>query len=124
MSTLRSVAEVGFGVLFLVGAAFNTVYTSRHGEEFYGSFARGAWLAPARSLIDRWVLSNATVITVMIVIFQVAVGGLILSRGELARPALFAGAGFALMGAMVSSPGGTLGNLALAAGQLVLAVTR
>lgn len=124
MSTFSSVAEVGFGVLFLVGAGFNTIYTSRHGDEFYGSFAASAWLRPARNLIERFVIPNAFAVTAVIVMYQLAVALMILLRGELVQPGLWAGAGFALMGAAVSSPGGAVANLALAAGQLVLAFTR
>jgi hypothetical protein len=35
----RNIVEIGFGLLYLVGAIFNVLYTLRHGDEFYGSFA-------------------------------------------------------------------------------------
>ena len=38
-STVRIVLEIGLGLLYLVGAIFNAVYTLRNSEEFFGSFA-------------------------------------------------------------------------------------
>jgi len=35
MAMGRLIAEIGVGVLFAGGAAFNTLYTLRHGSEFY-----------------------------------------------------------------------------------------
>jgi hypothetical protein len=100
---LRSVAEIAVGAIYATGALFSTVYTLRHGDEFYGSFAEGAWLGPAR-----W-----SPLAVMILI-----------RGDLVREALIAGAIFSEFSALVSSPGGTVGTLALAAIQAALAVSR
>lgn len=84
---MSSVLEILIAVLYLVGAVFNTVYTLRHGEEFYTDFVEKAWLRPARSLVES--------------------GGM-----------------FAAVVALVSSPWGTVGNLALAAVQLLLAGLR
>jgi hypothetical protein len=124
VSGLRTVGEIGIGMLFAVGAVFNSVYTLRHGKEFYGSFADGAWLSPGRWVIDNVVLPNATVFTVLLIVFQVAVATLILTRGDLVTSALVAGAAFSVLAALGSSPGGTAGNLALAAIQIVLAASR
>jgi hypothetical protein len=123
MTVLRTVAEIGIGVLFGVGAVFHVVYTLRHGGEFYGSFADGAWLAPARWVINRVVLPNATVVTVLLILFQATVAVLIVTRGELVAGALWAGAVFAGLAALASSPGGTVGNVVLAAVQIILAVS-
>lgn len=124
MSGLRTVVEIGIGVLFGVGAAFNTAYTLRRGDKFYGSFADGAWLSPARRVITHAVLPNATVFTVGLILFQVTVAALILIRGDLVTSALVAGAAFAVLAALASSPGGTLGNLVLAAIQIALVASR
>jgi hypothetical protein len=121
---LRTVAEIAIGVLFAAGAVFNTVYTRSHSDEFYGSFADGAWLSPARSFINNVVLPNATVFTAVLIVFQVLVAIAILSRGDLVTAALYAGAAFAAVAALASNPGGTAGNLALAAIQLALALSR
>jgi hypothetical protein len=124
METLRSVAEIAIGVIYGVGAAFNTVYTLRHSAEFYGDFADGAWFPPARWFIRRLVIPNGTVVTVLVILFQVTVAVAILSRGDLVTAALYTGATFALVVAFFSSPRGAVGNVALAALQFGLAVTR
>ncbi|MFQ5932465.1 MAG: hypothetical protein ACE5MM_08665 [Nitrospiraceae bacterium] len=124
METLRSVAEIAFGVLHGVGAVFNTVYTLRNYAEFYGSFANGAWFGPAESLIRNVVIPNGTLFTVLLIVFQAAIAIAILTRGDLVQPALFAGGVFALAVAFFSSPGGAAANLALAAIQFALALTR
>jgi hypothetical protein len=115
---------MAMGLLYAAGAVFNAVYTMRHHEEFYGSFVDGAWLSPARSFVRNVVLPNGTLFTVVLIVFQVGVAAVLLTRSDWVVPALFAGAAFALVAAFASSPGGTVGNLALAAAQIGLAVTR
>lgn len=107
-----------------VGAVFNTAYTLGHGGDFYGSFARGAWFGPGRWLVERVVLRKPAVFTVLLVIFELTLAIMILTRTELVTPALYAGAGFCVVAALVSSPAGTAANLSLAAIQLLLATTR
>lgn len=124
MTTLRHVAEIGVGLLYGVGACFNAVYTLRHGDEFYGGFLKAAWHPPARWFLRVVVLPNATVFTLLVMLFQVAVAILILGRGDLVEIGLLAGATFAALAAVVSSPAGTAGNAALAAIQIVLALAR
>jgi hypothetical protein len=121
---LRNLGEIGFGVLLAIGAVFNTTYTLRNGAEFYRSFADGAWLPPARAVLDKVVIPNATTVTVTVILFEATAALLILTRGGLVQPALIAGAGFALLAAVASSPGGTIANLILAALMLILAMTR
>ncbi|MDH3259897.1 MAG: hypothetical protein OEM81_11535 [Acidimicrobiia bacterium] len=123
MDLLRNIGEIGLGALFLIGAVFNATYTRTHGEKFYGSFADGAWLGPARQMIEKVVIPNATVFTMALVLFQATVAIMILLRGDLLQCALLAGGGFALVAAGASSPGGTIANLALAAVQFTLALT-
>lgn len=48
---LRRILEIRFGLAYLIGAMFNLMYTMRHGDDFYGSFADKALLEPARKLI-------------------------------------------------------------------------
>ncbi len=121
---MRSFAELGFGALLAVGALFNAIYTTSHSAEFFGSFADGAWFRPGRWLVDNLVLPNATAVTIAVIIFEAAAAVAIFTRGDLVRPALYAGAAFAFAAAVVSSPGGTVANLALGAGMLALALTR
>jgi hypothetical protein len=124
MDTLRTVAEIGFGLLFAVGAIFNAAYTFTHSGEFFGSFADGAWLDVSRTVIERFVIPNGKLIAGLLVLLEAALAVMILTRGALVGPALVAGSGFALVAAMASSPGGAVANLALAAIQISLALTR
>ncbi len=124
MTGLRNFGEVAFGAIYLIGAVFNSVWTMRHTDEFYGGFADGAWFGPARSLIRDVVIPNARVFTVALIVFQLAIGVLILTRGDLVTPALVAGGTFAGLAALASSPGGTAGNMILAALQFALAAAR
>ena len=124
MTGLRTFAEIAIGLLFSAGAIFNSVYTLRHSDEFYGSFADGAWLNPARWFVEEVVIPNARVFTVLLILFQVAVAAMILTRGDLVGTALVAGAAFAALAALASSPGGTIANLVLAAVQVALAASR
>ncbi len=124
MSGLRTIGEIGMGLIYLVGAGFNSLWTFGHTDQFYGSFADGAWLGPARSLIRDLIIPNARLFTVLLIVLQVVVGVLILSRGDLVRTALIIGGIFALVAALASSPGGTAGNLFLAGIQFALALAR
>ena len=123
MDQLRNLAELAFGGLFAVGAVFNAAYTRTHGSDFYGSFANTGWLPPVRVMIERVVIPKDRVITLAIIAVQAAVAIMILSRGDLVRPGLIAGGVFASGAALVSSPRGAVGNLALAAGMFALAAT-
>ena len=121
--SIGSIAEIGVGVLFVVGATFNTVYTLRHHRQFYGEFADKAWLGPARSLINRVIVPNGAAFTVAVIVFQIAVAVAIFSRGSAVGPALIIGGCFAALVAAFSSPGGAVGNLALALVQFALAAS-
>jgi hypothetical protein len=121
---LRNIFEIGFGLIYVVGAVFNCFYTWRHGAEFYGSFATGAMWPPARQFVPAVVISSATLFTGMLIAFQVIVGLSILSRGTLVVPALGTGAIFCVGAALFSSPGGAIANLIMAGLQTYLAVTR
>ena len=124
MTALRPVAELAIGALYAAGALFGIAYTLSHGDEFYGDFADGAWFPPARWLVREVVAPNATVFTVVLVVFEAAVAVIIFSRSSIVAAGLVAGAGFCIVAALASSLGGTIGNLALAAVQIALAVTR
>jgi hypothetical protein len=124
VSTLSVVAEIAIGIVFAAGAVFNSVYTLRHTDSFYGDFANGAWLAPAESFIRNVVMPNGTVFTLLVIVFQATIAFVILTRGDLVTAALIAGGVFALVVALFSSPAGTAGNLTLAASQFALAFLR
>jgi hypothetical protein len=123
-STLRTIAEIALGLLFLVGALFNLAYTLRHGEEFYGSFAENAWFPPSAFLMRRLVIPRAALVTALIIALQIGVAILILSRGEYVKAGLILGCLFSLAAASVSSIGGAIGNLALTALLALLTFSR
>lgn len=123
-STLRNIIEIGFGVVYLIGAIFNSVYTVNHGEEFFGSFAEGAWFVPSRLLVRNIVLPYSKLFTILLIVFQLIVAISILSRGIIVKPGLIAGAVFSLAAVMVSNMPGAIANLILAALQLFLAFSR
>jgi hypothetical protein len=122
--TVRTVIEVGIGLVYLIGAIFNTLYTRTHGAEFYGSFAKGAWFKPSRALIDKSVIPNSRLFTYLLITFQLVVALAILSRGPYVAYGLYAGALFNLGAAVVSNVPGAIANLVLAAAQFLLAYSR
>lgn len=115
--------EIGFGLLYLIGAVFNFLYTLNHGDVFYGSFADKATLKASRKLIREVVLPRARLFTGLLIAFQLLVAVSILSRGNLVEPALIAGAVFCFMAALVSNASGAAANLTMALVQLFLAFT-
>ena len=124
IGTFRNVVEVGFGLLFLVGAIFNASYTLRYGEEFYGSFAASAWFRPARKLVQSVVIPHVKLLTTLLIVLQTSIAIMILSRGSLVEPGLIAGAAFSLAAVLVSSVPGAIANFALAAILVLLVFTR
>lgn len=93
-------------------------------EMFQGCCSEGARFPPARWLVENAVIPHSTFVTVALILIQGAIAVLILTRGDLVTPALIAGAAFSLIAALASSPGGTGGNLLLAASQVTLAAYR
>lgn len=120
----RNILEIGFGLLYLIGAIFNFLYTLRHGDEFYGSFADKAMLAPARQFIQRVVIPQTRLFTGLLIAFELLVALSILSRGGLVELGLFAGAVFCFSVVLVSNVPGAMANLLMAVVQLFLALTR
>ena len=111
---LRNILEIGFGILFMIGAAFNSLYTYKNGETFYSSFAENALLPLARQLVQKIVVPQNKFFTVLMVAFQLITAVSILSRGTLTKPGLIAGAIFAFGAAWVSNTGGMIANLVMA----------
>jgi len=110
---LRNILEIGFGFLFMIGAVFNSLYTYKNGETFYGSLAENALLPPARQLVRKVVIPRNRFFTVLMVAFQLITAVSILSRGSLTKPGLIAGSIFAFGAAWVSNPGGMISNLVM-----------
>jgi hypothetical protein len=112
---VRTVAEIGIGLVYFIGAIFNSLYTLRHGDEFYESFAEGAWFTPSRAFINRFVIPNSRPFTYLLIAFQLLVAFAILSRGPYVIYGLYAGVIFCLGAAVVSNVAGAIANLVLAA---------
>ena len=120
----RNIVEIGFGVLYLIGAIFNSLYTLRHGNEFYGSFADKAILSISRNLIRRVVVPHAKLFTAMLIVFQLIVAFSILSRGIFVKLGLIAGAVFSFTVVFVSNTSGAIANLIMSIAQVYLMLTR
>ena len=112
---IRTVAEVVIGVLYAIGAGRQAIYVLQHSQEFYADMADGAWLSPAETFIEKVLLPNSVIITVLVAVFQTAVAVAILTRGAWVGPALVAGGVFSIVGAMTGSPAETVGFGILAA---------
>jgi len=123
-AALQSIFEIGFGILYMIGAGFNFAYTRNRGEEFYGGFARGTWFAPATWFIEKFVIPNPRIFTTMLILFQLFVAVALLSQGEYVRLGLLAGTAFCMYAVFVSSVPGAIANLALAVLQFYLASAR
>jgi hypothetical protein len=118
----RNVIGIGFGLLYLIGAIFNFLYTLNHGDEFYGSFADKAILTASRQFVRKVVIPRAKLFTGSLITFQLLVGLSILGRGDLVEPALIAGAVFCFIAALVSNTFGAGANLSIALIQMLLAL--
>ena len=116
----KNAVEIGFGLLYLIGAVFNSLYTLQHGEEFYGSFADKALLVFSRQLVRKLVMPRARLFTGLLIVFQLLVALSILSRGFFVEPGLIAGAVFCFGAALVSNTSGAVANLLMAFAQLLL----
>lgn len=122
MSTsLRSMLEIGIGVIYLIGAVFNFLYTRKHEEEFYTGFADRTWFAPAGWFVQRFVLMNPGIFTVTLILFQLFVGIALISQGAYVNLGLLAGTAFCMYAVFVSNVPGAVANLALALLQFYLA---
>jgi uncharacterized membrane protein len=106
-----------FGLLYLIGAIFNFLYTLRHGNEFYGSFADKALLALSRRFVRNVVIPQA-----LLIAFQLLVALSLLTSGGLVKYGLIAGAVFCFSAAFVSNISGAAANLSMALTQIYLAI--
>lgn len=121
---LRNFLEIGFGVLYFIGAIFITLYTYRNGKEFFGSFAENAWFKPGKWFITKFVLPTPRIFTVTLILFQLLVAIAILSRGPFVAAGLLAGVVFSLYAVFVSNIRGAIVNIGLAVIQFYLASVR
>ena len=122
MEIVKTVLEIAFGVLFLIGAIFNTFYTLRHGDVFYGGFADNAMIPIVRKFFRNIVIPHSKFFTIPFIAFELFVAFAILSRGSLVQVGLIAGSAFAFVAVFLSSVGGAIANLIMAIVLLLLAI--
>lgn len=121
--TIRTVTEVVIGVLYAMGATTQALWTLRHSEEFYTNMANRAWLPPAETFVEKFLVPNSVIVTILVVVLQGAIAIAILTRGPWVGPALIAGGVFSIVGALTGSFAELLGYSALAGLQFWLAAT-
>ncbi len=122
MSTsLQNIFEIGLGILYMVGAGFNTAYTWRHGEEFYEGFSSRTWFVPAKWFIRKFVVPTPRIFTITLILFQLFVAIALLSQGPYVVFGLLAGTAFCMYAVFVSNVPGAIANLVLAVLQFYLA---
>lgn len=123
MELLKNIVEIGFGLMYLIGAVFNSLYTWSHGDQFYGSFADNALLAPARRFVRDRVTPNQKLFTGLLILFELLAAIAILSRGQFVPAGLAAGGLFAFMAAFFSNKAGAIANILMAVLQIFLALS-
>ena len=124
MTAFRKAAELTIGILYAIGAVHQAFFVLRRSEQFYVEMADQAWLPPAQAFIERFLVPNSAVVTVLVVIFEASLAVAILSRGTAVRPALIAGGVFSIVGALTGGPAETIGYSLLAALHFWLAAKR
>jgi hypothetical protein len=123
-ASLRNILEIGFGIVYMIGAGFNSAYTLKHGEEFFGSFAEHTWFSPAKWFINKFVIPNPRIFTITLILFQLFVALALLSQGPYVELGLLAGTAFCLYAVFVSNVPGAIANLVMAVLQFYLASAR
>jgi hypothetical protein len=121
---VRSVLEIGLGVIYMFTAGFNITYTLKYGEKLYMTFAEGTWFSPARWFIPKFVISKPRMLTIPLILVQLFAGIAILSRGPYVGIGLLVGVIFCMYAVFVSSFHGAIANLAMAVLQFYLASIR
>ena len=123
-ASVQNFIEIGLGLIYMLGAGFNFAYTRRNEENFYTGFAERTWFAPASWFIQRIVLPNPGIFTVLLILFQLFVGIALLSEGPYVGLGLLAGTAFSMYAVFVTNVPGAIANLALAVLQFYLASIR
>lgn len=123
-TSVRSILEIGLGIIYMVGAGFNFAYTLKNGEKFYRAFAEGTWFAPASWFIQKFVIPTPRIFTTTLILFQLFVWIALLSQGPYVMLGLLAGTAFCMYAVFVSNVPGVVANLAMAVLQFYLATGR
>jgi hypothetical protein len=90
---LATGVRVVWGLVFVGGAVVNLLVTLPH-PEVYEGFAELAFFPFYRDLLLDVAVPNATLITALVVVFELTAGALVLSTGRLARLGLLATVGW------------------------------
>ena len=76
-----NIIRIGWGLGFLVAAAFNLIYTLQADlDPFWEWFRENAWFTVYKDMLERIVIPNGSVIVVLTVVFEVVTGVLILNK--------------------------------------------
>jgi len=110
----RKVAEITIGVLYAIGAIHQAFFVLPDSTEFYVAMADQAWLAPAATFVEEFLVPNSVAVTILVAAFEATLAIAILLRGAMVRPALIAGGVFSIVGALTGSPAETVGYALLA----------
>ena len=116
--------EIAIGILYALGAGFQGFGTLQNSAAYFREMADNAWLPPAASFIETFLVPNSVAITVLVVCFEGLAAIAILSRRRAVLPALIAGGIFSIVGALTGDPAETIGYAALAALHFKLAAGR
>jgi hypothetical protein len=123
LDLMQSTARIVIGVLYALGTIHQAMFTLRNSRAFYEAMAERAWIPPAQVFVEKALVPNSLVITVMVVLFQGALAVAILGRGAWTAPALVAGGVFSVVGALTGSPAETVGYTILAGVHFALAAS-
>ena len=123
-ASFRNILEIGFGILYMIGAGFSLAYILKHGEKFYSGFAERTWFSPAKWFITKFVIPNPRMFTTTLILLQLFVAVALLSQGPYVGFGLLAGTAFCMYAVFVSNVPGAIANLVLAVLQFYLASAR
>lgn len=114
------------GLAYLAAAAFNTVYTLPRSdeEEVFDGYAEGAWFEFLEAFIRDVFVPNGEGFMTLVIVFEVAVGLLILNRGRFVDIGIVASVGWVLVVLPFLAWPYLLTNLFLGAAQGVLLARR
>lgn len=111
------------GITYLAAAVFNIVYTFPRGDELDG-YADGAWFGFLGDFMRDVFMANHEIFMSIVILFEVAVGVLILARGALVDVGVVASVGWVLVVLPFLAWPYLITNLVLAAIQGVVLLRR
>jgi len=74
-----------FGLFYLAAAFFNATFTLSNPQPFWEYISENALSTFFRDLVANMIISNSSMIIICIVLFELAVGSLIINNGIRAR---------------------------------------